>query len=139
MKGGSKLRYWRRRNEYDGLNGSARRWRKTRMEVATLGLGSAEKTKKRVSWKIKIKRKLRFFCYRAPKKFFTSLRDGYVKMMLRMSTSRVVAGGLGYAANGSTGYGFTKPAIKEYDEKMIIEIYKAMIVREQSVPELKSA
>ncbi|KAJ7008239.1 hypothetical protein NC653_007050 [Populus alba x Populus x berolinensis] len=54
----------------------------------------------------------------SPKRCFVWLRDAYVKMMLGFANSRAI---------GTAG--------KEYDEKMINEIYKSLVVAEgQLVP-----
>ncbi|KAJ6729406.1 hypothetical protein OIU85_020334 [Salix viminalis] len=57
--------------------------------------------------------------------------DAYVKMMLRFGNSRAI---------GDAGYGdriaaFGARPIKEYDDKMIAEIYKSLVMAQgQSVP-----
>ncbi|XP_043721148.1 uncharacterized protein LOC122668676 [Telopea speciosissima] len=87
-----------------------------------VGVGS----RRRRFWRIKVTPKLRFFAgINSPKKFFQRLRDGYVKMMLRFANSRVFISG--YGGGRSYGFGEKSIAMKEYDEKMIVEIYKSMM------------
>ncbi|KAF8392629.1 hypothetical protein HHK36_022977 [Tetracentron sinense] len=109
--------YWRR-NHYERLDGSGRR-RKNRVEHATLG-----SRRRRRFWRIKITPKLRFFHIGSPKKFFIRLRDAYVKMMLGFANSGACNPGFG---GGAVGGVFGRPPLKEYDEKVIVEIYKSMM------------
>ncbi|KAI3783214.1 hypothetical protein L2E82_13279 [Cichorium intybus] len=106
--------YWRRRR-YQRLGG------KTRDE-------SGPKRRSRF-WRIRItpKLKLKFKWRCSPKKLLIGIRDGYVRMMMRMANSSVVAGSGGYG-DGIAKFGL-KP-VKEYDEKMIIEIYKSLAMRQ---------
>ncbi|GLU07320.1 hypothetical protein SLE2022_242820 [Rubroshorea leprosula] len=111
-------RYWRRRS-YVKLKGS-RRIRRNEVE-----LGSSLNGRRRF-WRIRIKPKLRL---RTPKKFFVWLRDAYVNMMLRLSNSWVMTAGSGYGGVISNGIAtFGKEPMKEYDEKMIVEIYKSFVI-----------
>ncbi|KVI12524.1 uncharacterized protein LOC112507662 [Cynara cardunculus var. scolymus] len=109
-------RYWGRRH-YERLGG------KNREESGT-------KRRKRF-WRIRItpKLKLRY----SPRKFIVGIRDGYMRMMMKMANSPVVAGSGGYG-EGIARFGM-KP-VKEYDEKIIIEIYKSLAMRQahQMVP-----
>lgn len=119
--------YWKKRG-YERLDGSGRK----RTKMARVELGS---TRRRRFWKIKITPKLRLFKGTSPKNFFVWLRDAYVKMMMGFANSRVVT---------STGYGgthcneiggFTRGPIKEYDEKVIVQIYKSLMMAQgQLVP-----
>ncbi|KAJ4727753.1 Binding protein [Melia azedarach] len=120
--------YWKRRKGYERLNGSDRRRRTTRSDVGS--------TRRRRLWRIKIKPKLRVFRMSSPKKFFIWLRDAYVKMMMGFANSRVCASGYGGGAVAGDGvYGFGKGPLKEYDEKMIVEIYKSLVMAQgQLVP-----
>ncbi|KAF5185916.1 hypothetical protein FRX31_024497 [Thalictrum thalictroides] len=128
--------YWKKRNGYQRLDGYG--WgfgRKKKVERVTLG--STTQRKKRFRWKIKIKPKLKLFKFSSPKKLLTSIRDGYVKMMLGLANSRVFAsGGVGGFAygGGAIDSGFRSAPLKEYDEKMIIEIYKSLMIKGQLVP-----
>ncbi|KAL7172060.1 hypothetical protein ACSBR2_031703 [Camellia fascicularis] len=111
--------YWRKRG-YERLNGTGRR-RKTRVELARAGGGSNRRCRR--FWRIKISPKLRF----SPKKFLIGLRDAYVSFMLRIGDSRVISSGFGGLVDDSMG-GFGRRPVKEYDEKMIVEIYKSLLV-----------
>ncbi|XP_022727804.1 uncharacterized protein LOC111283485 [Durio zibethinus] len=115
-------RYWKRKG-YVKLNGSRRARR------GTVELGS---TQRRRFWRIRVKAKLRI---PSPKKFLVWLRDAYVKMMLGLANSRMINTGYG----GAIGYGgiaaFGKRPLKEYDEKIIVEIYKSLVMAQgQLVP-----
>lgn len=66
--------------------------------------------------------------------YLTKLRDAYVKMMLNLASSRVfsndlVGGGFGpqYAVAGVNPFG--QRPLKEYDEKMLVEIYKSLVIQ----------
>ena len=106
-------RYWRRRG-YNRLNVTGRR----RMNRAELGRSGSNR--RRRFWRIKITPRLRF----SPKKFLLGLRDAYVNFMLRIANSPVISGGYGVPV----GDGFGRVPLKEYDEKMIVEIYKSLLV-----------
>ncbi|XWS76616.1 hypothetical protein CRYUN_Cryun01aG0192100 [Craigia yunnanensis] len=112
--------YWKRKG-YVKLNGSRRR---SRVE-----LGSS---RRRRFWRIRVKAKLRI---PSPKKFFVWLRDAYVKMMMGLANSRMVNTGYGGAIGDHGVAAFGKLPLKEYDEKMIVEIYKSLLMAQgQLVP-----
>lgn len=117
--------YWSRRG-YERINGSGRIRRKRPVE---LGSGSSTSRGRGFSLRIKIKPKLKIFKMSSPRKFFVWLRDAYVKMMLGLANSRAI---------GTSGYGDAfgaRRSIKEYDEKMIVQIYKSLVVTQgQLVP-----
>ena len=118
--------YWRRRG-YERINGSG--WIR-RNQPVQLGSGgsTSRRRRRRFSLRIKIKPKLKILKMSSPKKFFVWLRDAYVKMMLGFANSRAI---------GTSGFGdaFGARPVKEYDEKMIIEIYKSLVVAQgQLVP-----
>lgn len=116
--------YWRRRG-YQRLNESGRR-RRNQVE-----LGS---NRRRRFWRIKIKPKLKILKMTSPKKFFVWLRDAYVKMMMGFANSRVIGAG-GYVAGVPDGIAaFGQRPLKEYDEKMVIEIYKSLVMAQGLVP-----
>lgn len=121
--------YWKKRN-YVKLNGSSRR----RRRLAQVELGSTRNTRRRF-WRIKISPKLRFFRkFPSPKKLLIRLRDAYVNMMLGFANSRVFSGsygGGGAVCDGIAGFG--QRPVKEYDEKMILEIYKSMVVAQRQL------
>ncbi|XP_076950357.1 uncharacterized protein LOC143623307 [Bidens hawaiensis] len=114
---------------YRGVKGY---WRRRRYK--RLGANGSGLNRQRRFWriritsklKLKVKRKLKLR-YCSPKKLLISLRDGYVSMMMRMANSPVVA------VTGGYGDGFAKfgmRPVKEYDEKLIIEIYKTLAKRQ---------
>ncbi|MFS7942324.1 hypothetical protein Hanom_Chr06g00487081 [Helianthus anomalus] len=105
---------------YQGVKGY---WRRRRYER----LGG--KSQRRF-WRIQITRKLKLKLRFSPKKLLIRIRDAYVNMMMRMANSSLVAGTDGY---GEAKFGM-KPGVK-YDEKVIIELYKSLVMRQsQLVP-----
>ncbi|CAA2965300.1 uncharacterized protein LOC111406358 [Olea europaea var. sylvestris] len=115
--------YWKR-NGYERLNGTARRRRKIRVVKLT----SADGTKQRRRfWRIKLKIKF------SPKKLLRRLRDAYVNMMMKIANTPVIAGAGGFPGGGVSGFG--RGPMKEYDERMITEIYKSVLkAQSQMVP-----
>ncbi|KAG5514185.1 hypothetical protein RHGRI_035548 [Rhododendron griersonianum] len=105
--------YWRRR-KYERLNGATRRRKVTVVQVGRGGGGGSNR--RRRFWKIKITPKLRF----SPKKFLIGLRDAYVNFMLRIADASPAFSG-GY--DGVFDNSFGKGPLKEYDKKMIAQIY----------------
>ncbi|KAI4374352.1 hypothetical protein MLD38_012359 [Melastoma candidum] len=67
----------------------------------------------------------------SPKKFLLWLRDAYVRMMLGLANSRMFTAGYygGGAPSyfGQSGYAFGKAPLKEYDRKVIVEIYESVL------------
>ncbi|XP_055813488.1 uncharacterized protein LOC129882983 [Solanum dulcamara] len=103
--------YWRRRG-YQKLN---------RVDLSTEG-----STRKRKFWKIKLTPKLKLkinFKRFSLKKLLIGLRDAYVTAMLRVANTRGFGGEYG---GGIDGFGLRR--VKEYDEKVLVEIYKSMII-----------
>ncbi|CAI9785587.1 unnamed protein product [Fraxinus pennsylvanica] len=128
-------RYWRRKG-YERLNGSlACRGRKSR--AVELGVADGSSRRRRF-WRIKLTPKLKLKLRFTPKKFLCGLRDAYVNMMMKLANTRMISNGFagGYAGDGATGFGM-RP-IKEYDERMIVEIYKSIIMAQGQLmpPEL---
>lgn len=118
-------KYWGKRR-YQKLNGSSRRKRNT------VKLGGATGERKR-KWRIrfKVSPKIRIPAISSPKRVMVWMRDAYVRMMMRLANSRVVS-----AAGGDSIGGFGRgPPPKEYDDKMIIHMYKSLIIAQgQLVP-----
>ncbi|KAL0725276.1 hypothetical protein Bca4012_039875 [Brassica carinata] len=110
-------RYWRRWRGYEKLDGSSTAGRRNGKRV------KMDPTKKKLFWKIKIMPKLRILRRASPKKFLVWLRDSYVNMMMKLANSRAV-GASGY---GGSGLGSGRQ-MKEYDEKMLVEIYKTILM-----------
>jgi len=120
--------YWSRRG-YERINGSGRTRRSWPVELGSVSTTS--RRRRRFAWRIKVKPKLKALKMSSPKRFFVWLRDAYVKMMLGIAKSRAISTG-GYG-DGIGAFG-ARP-IKEYDEKMIIEIYKSLVMAQgQLVP-----
>lgn len=124
--------YWKRKG-YEKLNGSGsrRRWRWRRSRRAELG-----STRRKRSWRIRIAPKLGFLRrVPSPKKLLVWLRDAYVKLMLGFANSRVCSSaGYGGATWGNgIGGGFGRGPLKEYDDKMIIEIYKSLMLAQSQL------
>ncbi|XP_050377768.1 uncharacterized protein LOC126795005 [Argentina anserina] len=117
--------YWRSRG-YVKLSGSGRH-HKNWMEP-----------RKRRVWRIKLAPKVKLSFLRripSPNKFLVWLRDAYVNLMLGFANSRVFTttygGSICHDGTGSFG----KRPLKEYDDKMIVEIYKSlMLTQGQLVP-----
>lgn len=119
--------YWRRRR-YERLDGSTRSRKKNKVQLG-------EKGRKRFG-RIKIKPRFRWLRLVSPKKLLIKLRDGYVKMMLSFANSAALSGGYGYGSGFGIGegvgaMGLGRPPLKEYDEKMIVEIYKSLVAQQQ--------
>ncbi|TMW80937.1 hypothetical protein EJD97_013418 [Solanum chilense] len=105
--------YWkrRRRGGYERLNGSGC------MRMNRVGLG------KRRFWKINLKRRVKLsrnYLKFWPKKFVMNVRDAYVNMMMKIANSKCMSSGI--------GGGFGTRQLKEYDEKVLVQIYKSMII-----------
>ncbi|KAF4381970.1 hypothetical protein CsatB_005937 [Cannabis sativa] len=116
--------YWKRRG-YKKLNGSDSRRRKIRVSE----LGSTRGRRRRV-WRIRIGRPKLGFLRRvpSPKKLLVWLRDAYVKMMLGFANTRVCSTGYGGGLFNDRIGSFGRAPLKEYDNKMIIEIYKSLVL-----------
>ncbi|XP_022151189.1 uncharacterized protein LOC111019168 [Momordica charantia] len=115
-------RYWRRKS-YRKLTGPVPR---ARRETVQLGAPGGMRRRRRI-WRLKISPKLRLL-RRLPtlKKLLLWLRDSYVKAMLAFANSRVIGAGGGDGVGRST--------LKEYDEKVITEIYKSLMVAQGRLP-----
>ncbi|CAN0888887.1 hypothetical protein LINGRAHAP2_LOCUS15963 [Linum grandiflorum] len=123
-------RYWRRQG-YRRIDGSAAA-SGHRMRRAKLGGEGGRR-----SWRIKIKPKLKFLNkVGSPKNLFIWLRDAYVRMMVGFANSSaggmVSASSYGGGAIGDGGAVFGRRVVKEYDEKMIIEIYKSVVIAQSN-------
>ncbi|XP_039025201.1 uncharacterized protein LOC120158430 [Hibiscus syriacus] len=107
--------YWKRRS-YVKLNGSSR-VRRRRVELGT--------SRRKRFWRIKMKAKVRI---KSPKRLFVWLRDAYVKMMMGLANSRIVSSGYGVGVANQGIAALVKRPMKEYDQKMIVEIYKSLVI-----------
>lgn len=85
--------------------------------------------RRRRFWRIRLAPRLAFLrrVASAPARLLRGIQRGYVRMMLRF------AGAMG----GSTapgmmgGYPLPRPSLKEYDEKVLVEIYRALVAQGQ--------
>ncbi|KAG9155839.1 hypothetical protein Leryth_004091 [Lithospermum erythrorhizon] len=122
--------YVNKRKGYQKLHGSSQRMNPC---VVVMG-GSGNCKKRRFNWRMKLNKKLKFkFKFSiSPKKFLIGFRDGYINFMNKIANSSMVTGG-GFVGSGG-GYGgnvmngFRVKTLKEYDEKMIVEIYKSLVI-----------
>ncbi|KAJ1402401.1 hypothetical protein SESBI_28093 [Sesbania bispinosa] len=125
--------YWGKRRGYQRINGSSGRRRRNRVELGTTQTRKGGFWR----WRIKVAPKIRIHRIPSPKKFLLWVRDAYVRMMMGLANSRVMtmsasASGFGGALpgghTGAMGGGFGRAPLKEYDEKMIIQIYKSLLM-----------
>lgn len=130
--GGGVRGYWMRR-KYQRLGGEGRRTKNQRHRHR-LGLAGGDGRRRRF-WRIRISPSVAFLRrVVSPRRFLASLRDAYVRLMLRIANSPAIAGGGSGGGFCSFGPGFAapafgRPAIREYDEKMIVEIYKTLLAQ----------
>ncbi|GER42773.1 mitochondrial carrier family protein [Striga asiatica] len=119
--------YWRRK-AYERLSGGRNR----KVRVIRLGSDGGDRpARRRRFWRIKLLPRLRLRVRFSPKKLLLGLRDAYVGMMMKIANSAAVGGGYG----GYPAAGFGVRPLKEYDERMIVEIYKSIVVAQgQLVP-----
>ncbi|GAA0148803.1 hypothetical protein LIER_08143 [Lithospermum erythrorhizon] len=146
--------YWNRRGRYEKLTGSsaARRRKSTRLGVVNTPTESPSShhrmrtlmrtLKRRFSWRLNPTRrlklnKLRYIC--SPKKFLGGLGDAYINFMNKFADSKVITDGIGGGYAGATDDGFATRSMKEYDEKMIIEIYKSIIIAQGQLVQHRDA
>lgn len=124
FKGGLKG-YWRKR----GFTYS----RLSHPKPSTVVLGSdtsATASTSRGKRFFRIPRRIRFLKrIGSPKRWLAYLRDAYVRMMLRLASSA----SLGYGYSGAD-VAFGPQKWKEYDEKMLVEIYKQVLSQGAIVP-----
>ncbi|KAL5996275.1 hypothetical protein ACLOJK_026349 [Asimina triloba] len=121
------LRGYLKRKHYERLGGSGRR---ARSKPVRAELGRTHSRKR--FWRIRISPKLRFVRALSPKKFLVRIRDAYVKMMLGFANSHALRGGFSYGFEvDPRAIGFGRPQPKEYDEKVLVEIYKSLVAQRQ--------
>ncbi|WOK96090.1 hypothetical protein Cni_G04797 [Canna indica] len=131
-KGGLKG-YWKRRGYHhaEGGGGQGRR----HVHRAELG-GGRRRRRRRWFWRIKVSPRFNFLRAASPVRILARIRDAYVRMMLRLANATPV--GVGYYA-GDPGMRFVRPPLKEYDEKVLVEVYKSLIAQGSLVPSALSA
>ncbi|CAL4900229.1 unnamed protein product [Urochloa decumbens] len=147
-KGGIKA-YWKRRG-YDRLDAASAQ-RRPRLPTAELGGGSGsepqpepERRRRRRGWRVRRRagaagrRLLRAL---SPRRLLARLRDAYVNAMLRLASSAAVAG---YGAAGpyctaADPFAHPRPLTRDYDEKALVEIYRAILARGEAAPVVAAA
>ncbi|XP_022759951.1 uncharacterized protein LOC111306318 [Durio zibethinus] len=119
---GTLKRYWRRRR-YERLNGEVTRNKKN-VKIKRFRGGS------RRFWKIKAVPKLRWKIIASSIKLLTKLKNAYMNMMINL------AGNVGHLNNDNTFGGKRIPKARkvpmiyssnEFEERLVYEIYKALI------------
>ncbi|KAL6619405.1 hypothetical protein ACP70R_034544 [Stipagrostis hirtigluma subsp. patula] len=140
-KGGIKA-YWKRRG-YDRLDAAAAQ-RRPRLPTAELGgaggegVAAAQQTqqegqrRRRRGWRVGRRAGGLGRCILralSPRRLLSRLRDAYVSAMLRLASSAAV-GGYGAAPFCPAADPFSRPRpLREYDEKMLVEIYRSVLAR----------
>ncbi|WVZ71397.1 hypothetical protein U9M48_019994 [Paspalum notatum var. saurae] len=147
-KGGIKA-YWKRRGYYRIDAAAAQR--RPPLPTAELGggggavaqpapaehgSGSVPGRLRRRGWRVRRGAQLGRRLLRAlsPRRWLVRLRDAYVSAMLRLASSPAVGYGAGApfcATTATRGVAFARPGaqLKEYDEKMLVEIYRSILAR----------
>ncbi|CAL4963950.1 unnamed protein product [Urochloa decumbens] len=146
-KGGIKA-YWKRRGYYRVDAAAAQR--RPPLPTAELGGGVAQpqpppaengstgRRRPRRGWRVRRgqlgRRLLRAL---SPRRWLVRLRDAYVSAMLRLASSPAVGYGAGapYCATTPHGAAYARPTqLKEYDEKVLVEIYRSILARGGPLP-----
>jgi hypothetical protein len=137
-KGGIKA-YWKHRGYY-GLDADAAQPRPP-LPIAELGGGVSPAQqqqqqegcrRRRHGWRVRRaglgRRVLRAL---SPRRWMVRLRDAYVSAMLRLAASPAVGYGAGAPYCPAETHGaFARPAqLKEYNEKVLVEIYRSALAR----------
>jgi hypothetical protein len=143
-KGGIKA-YWKRRGYYRIDAAAAQR--RPPLPTAELGGGgvaqapedgSGRRHRRRRGWRVR-RGQLgrRVLSALSPRRWLMRLRDAYVSAMLRLASSPAVVGygGAGgpYCATATHGHG-AAVQLKEYDEKVLVEIYRSILARGGPLP-----
>ncbi|XP_057549256.1 uncharacterized protein LOC130827534 [Amaranthus tricolor] len=126
--------YWKTRG-YQKLNKPKKNARPEPIPSGCELDGNPVRPRRRRFFRVKINRRIRIWkkVVGLPKKLLTKLRDAYVNMMLSLANSGLAVGGSGSGFGGSIDYGNGlgynyRTQLKEYDEKMIVEIYKSLMI-----------
>ncbi|XP_072975112.1 uncharacterized protein [Typha angustifolia] len=90
--------------------------------------GAGGSSRRRRSWRIKIAPRMRIRILRlvSPKRWLAKIRDAYVRLTLGFASSAHLGAGFGYGFGGEVA-AFGRPKSKEYEERMLVEIYKSII------------
>ncbi|OEL13522.1 hypothetical protein BAE44_0025458 [Dichanthelium oligosanthes] len=145
-KGGIKA-YWKRRG-YDRLD-AAEAQRRPRLPTAELGGPGGEarqpgQGRRLRGWRVRRRagalgrRLLRAL---SPRRLLARLRDAYVNAMLRLASSAAVAGygAAGPCCTAADPFARQRPLTREYDEKALVEIYRAILARGEAAPVVAAA
>ncbi|XP_062184110.1 uncharacterized protein LOC133888033 [Phragmites australis] len=131
-KGGIKG-YWKRRGYYH-LDAAAAQ-RRQPLPTAELGGGAPAKEgpgrRRRHGWRVRRGLGRRVLRALSPRGWLVRLRDAYISAMLRLASSPAVGYGAGapYCATTTHGAFARPPQLKEYDEKVLVDIYRSMLAR----------
>lgn len=137
-KGGIKA-YWKRRGYYR-LDAAAAQ-RRPPLPTAELGGGAPQqqqeeggrrRRRRRQGWRVRRGLGRRLLRVLSPRRWLVRFRDAYVSAMLRLASSPAVGYGAGapYCAAANHGAAFARPPqLKEYDEKVLVEIYRSILAR----------
>uniref|UniRef100_A0A7C8Z679 Uncharacterized protein n=3 Tax=Opuntia streptacantha TaxID=393608 RepID=A0A7C8Z679_OPUST len=110
--------YWKRRRGY-------RRLKSAVVERDDGGPGSGQRRRPR--WGLKIGRRIRLLRrIGSPRKWLLRIRDAYVKLMLNFANTGLAGGG-GFGGSAYVS-GLGKGEFKEYDDRVIVEIYKSIVM-----------
>ncbi|XP_076883545.1 uncharacterized protein LOC143532363 [Bidens hawaiensis] len=117
------------------MGGLKRYWR--RRGYGRLDATDEFRSKRKWSWKIRMPRRLKIKLRFNPKKIIERVQDAYVRMMMRVASSPVVRGGAigGYGGGGIREFGM-RP-VKEYDEKVIVQMYNSLVMRQAELKALE--
>nr|GEV18610.1 hypothetical protein [Tanacetum cinerariifolium]GEV18611.1 hypothetical protein [Tanacetum cinerariifolium] len=125
------------KSKVQGVKGYWRRRGYKRLDTDESG---SKRPRRMWAWKIRmpIKFRLKFKIKFSPKKLIAKVQEGYVKIMMRVANSRAVtSGGIGgYGGGGRPEFGM-RP-IKEYDEKMIIQMYNSLVMKQAQMMALEA-
>ncbi|KAE8778145.1 hypothetical protein D1007_49012 [Hordeum vulgare] len=130
-KGGIKA-YWKHRG-YDRLDAAAAQ-RRPPLAKAELGAGEPATAGRRRGWRVR-RRGLGRRLLRAlsPRRLLARLRDAYVSAMLRLASSAAVGYGSAPFCAGAEPFARPRP-LKEYDEKVLVEMYRSILARGGVIP-----
>ena len=132
-KGGIKA--YRKLRGYDRLDAAAAQ-RRPPLPTAELGAGASATpaSSRRRGWRVR-RRGLgrRILRTLSPRRWLVRLRDAYVNAMLRLASSAAVGYGASPYCGGGEPFARPRPA-KEYDEKVLVEMYRSILARGGVIP-----
>ncbi|XP_071712565.1 uncharacterized protein [Rutidosis leptorrhynchoides] len=122
-------------------NGVKQYWLRRGYKHLAIGTDKPKSKTNRSSRRIKVasklKIKLKFKLKLNLKKFLTRFRRAYVSMMMKVANSPLVSGGGlgGFGGDGACQSGM-RPT-KDYDEKIVIQMYNSLVMRQAQLAALK--